>query len=151
MKVLQAYYATNELPIPPSPSLIAPPTVLLPPPVLPSLLFNPQDFFLPEKILPPQKQAHFLTHSSADSSALPHIVEIGESSHKTPLKLETGLEEARTQIAGLQKKQIGHDDEVVLARVRISTLEMIIKDIQVCYRSDIRSLLEAIRELKNNK
>nr|GEV57224.1 putative reverse transcriptase domain-containing protein [Tanacetum cinerariifolium] len=43
----------------------------------------------------------------------------------------TELEEARTQIAGLQKKQMGHHDEVVLARVRISTLEMIIEDIQV--------------------
>nr|GEV83156.1 reverse transcriptase domain-containing protein [Tanacetum cinerariifolium] len=66
-------------------------------------------------------------------------------------RLETELEEARTQIAGLKKKQMGHDDEVVLARVRISTLEIIIEDIQVRHRSDIRSLLEAIRELKNNK
>nr|GEX30259.1 hypothetical protein [Tanacetum cinerariifolium] len=32
-----------------------------------------------------------------------------------------------------------------------STQEMIIKDIQVRHRSDIRSLLEAIRKLKNNK
>nr|GEU47230.1 hypothetical protein [Tanacetum cinerariifolium] len=65
--------------------------------------------------------------------------------------LETELEEAHTQIARLQKNQMGHDDEVVLARVRISTLEMIIEDIQVRHRSDIRSLLEAIRQLKNNK
>nr|GEX77251.1 hypothetical protein [Tanacetum cinerariifolium] len=71
MKVMQAYYDTNELPIPP-PALIAPP----PSPVL-----------------------------------------------------ETKLEEAHTQIAGFQKKQMGHDDEVVLARVKISTLEMIIEDI----------------------
>nr|GEY42665.1 hypothetical protein [Tanacetum cinerariifolium] len=59
-------------------------------------------------------------------------------------RLETELEEARSQIARLQKKQIGHDDEVVLARVRIFTLEMIIEDIQVRHRSDIRSLLDAI-------
>nr|GFA03245.1 hypothetical protein [Tanacetum cinerariifolium] len=45
-------------------------------------------------------------------------------------RLETELEEAHTQIVGLQKKQMGHDDEVVLARVRIYTLEMIIEDIQ---------------------
>nr|GEV88167.1 reverse transcriptase domain-containing protein [Tanacetum cinerariifolium] len=32
MKVLQAYYATNELPIPPPPAPLASPTVLLPPP-----------------------------------------------------------------------------------------------------------------------
>nr|GEU71501.1 reverse transcriptase domain-containing protein [Tanacetum cinerariifolium] len=44
--------------------------------------------------------------------------------------LETELQEARTQIAGLQREQMGHEDEIVLARVRISTLEMIIKDIQ---------------------
>nr|GEY66215.1 hypothetical protein [Tanacetum cinerariifolium] len=65
--------------------------------------------------------------------------------------LETELKEARTQIVGLQKKQVGHDDEVVLARVRIFTLEMIIEDIQVRHQSDIRNLLDAIRELTNNK
>ncbi|GJS51940.1 putative reverse transcriptase domain-containing protein [Tanacetum coccineum] len=46
-------------------------------------------------------------------------------------QLETELQEARTQIAGFQRKQMGHDDEIVLARMRISTLEMIIEDIQV--------------------
>ncbi|GKD27935.1 hypothetical protein Tco_1234149 [Tanacetum coccineum] len=46
-------------------------------------------------------------------------------------KLETELQKARTQIAGFQRKQMGHDDEIVLARVRISTLEMLIKDIQI--------------------
>nr|GFA30310.1 retrovirus-related Pol polyprotein from transposon TNT 1-94 [Tanacetum cinerariifolium] len=66
-------------------------------------------------------------------------------------RLETELEEARTQIAGLQKKQMGHDDEVVFARVKISALEIIIEDIHVCYQSDIRNLLDAIREVKNNK
>nr|GEV98524.1 putative reverse transcriptase domain-containing protein [Tanacetum cinerariifolium] len=44
--------------------------------------------------------------------------------------LETELQEARTQIARLQIKQMGHADEIVLARVRISTLEIIIEDIQ---------------------
>nr|GEU92263.1 hypothetical protein [Tanacetum cinerariifolium] len=145
MMVLQSYYATNELPILPPPAPIAQPTIFFPPPVLPSSLFDPQDFFLPEEILPPQKQARFLSHSSADSFAPPYIFEIGESSHKTPLeqheeqietilnhldelplerieemedkirglgngrviiqrdfdRLETELEEARTQIAGL--------------------------------------------------
>nr|GEV47219.1 reverse transcriptase domain-containing protein [Tanacetum cinerariifolium] len=36
MKVIQAYYATNELPIPPQSALIAPPTILLSSPMLPS-------------------------------------------------------------------------------------------------------------------
>nr|GEU41112.1 putative reverse transcriptase domain-containing protein [Tanacetum cinerariifolium] len=49
-------------------------------------------------------------------------------------RLETKLEEARTQIAGLEKKQMRHDDEVVLARVRISTLKIIIEDIQAAIR-----------------
>nr|GEY10921.1 hypothetical protein [Tanacetum cinerariifolium] len=146
------------------------------------------------EILPPQKRARFLSHSSVDLAAPPHIIKTEESSHKTPLerheeqietilnhlaelplerieemedtirglgngrviierdfdRLETELEEAHTQIVGLQKKHMGHVDEVVLARVRISTREMIIEDIQVRHRSDIRSLLEAIHELKNN-
>ncbi|GKA53289.1 hypothetical protein Tco_0746604 [Tanacetum coccineum] len=38
---------------------------------------------------------------------------------------------SRTQISGFQREQIRHDDEIVLASVRISTLEMIIEDIQV--------------------
>ncbi|GKC07304.1 reverse transcriptase domain-containing protein [Tanacetum coccineum] len=46
-------------------------------------------------------------------------------------QLETKLQEARTQISGFQREQIRHDDEIVLARVRISTLEMLIEDIQV--------------------
>nr|GEW32839.1 hypothetical protein [Tanacetum cinerariifolium] len=173
MKVLQAYYATNELRIPPPAAPIAPPTILLLPPVLPLSLFDPRDFFLPKEILPPQKQARFISHSSADSFALSHMFEIRESSHKTPLdrhkeqietilnhldelplerieemedkirglrngqviiqrdfdRLETELKEARTQTTGLEKKQIGHDDEVVFTHVRISTLEMIIEDI----------------------
>nr|GFA29780.1 hypothetical protein [Tanacetum cinerariifolium] len=119
-------------------------------------------------ILPPQKQARFLSHSSADSSAPPHLFEIGESSHKTPLErheeqIETILnhldelpleriEEMKDKIRGLGNgRQMGHDNEVVLARVMISTLEMIIEDIQVHHQLDIRSLLDAIHGLKNNK
>ncbi|GKA25705.1 hypothetical protein Tco_0711814 [Tanacetum coccineum] len=66
-------------------------------------------------------------------------------------QLETELQEARTQIAGFQRKQMGHDNEIVLARVRIATLEMLIKDIQVCHRSDMKSLMNESHELKNHK
>ncbi|GKB51926.1 hypothetical protein Tco_0902679 [Tanacetum coccineum] len=172
MKVMQAYNAT-----------------MLPP----SLLFDPQDFFLPEEILPPQKRACFLSSSSTDSSTPPQVFEIGESSHKTYLErheeqietilnhldelplvriehmedkieglgngrviiqrdfdqLETELQEARTQISGFQREQIRHDDEIVLARVRTSTLEILIEDIQVHHRADMKSLLDKIYELKN--
>nr|GEZ48996.1 hypothetical protein [Tanacetum cinerariifolium] len=49
------------------------------------------------------------------------------------------------------REQMGHNDEIVLARVMISALEMIIEDIQVHHRSDKKSLLDKIRELKNHK
>nr|GEW85565.1 hypothetical protein [Tanacetum cinerariifolium] len=65
--------------------------------------------------------------------------------------LETELQKARTQIVGLQREKMGHNEEIVLARVRISTLEMIIEDIQVRHQADMKSLLDKIRELKNHK
>ncbi|GJX37086.1 hypothetical protein Tco_0250389 [Tanacetum coccineum] len=150
MKVMQAYNATsNESLIPPPQAPIAPPTVLPPSPVPLSPMFDPQDFFLPKEILPPKKRAY--SRSSSSTSALPQVFEIGESSHKTSLerheeKIETILnhldelpleriEHIEDIIEGLE--QIRHDDEIVLARVRISSLEMIIKDIQVRHRSDM--------------
>nr|GEV30263.1 putative reverse transcriptase domain-containing protein [Tanacetum cinerariifolium] len=47
MKVMHAYYA-KESPIPPA--IIMPPSPMLSP------MFNPQEFFLPEELLPPKKQ-----------------------------------------------------------------------------------------------
>nr|GEX20206.1 reverse transcriptase domain-containing protein [Tanacetum cinerariifolium] len=51
-------------------------------------------------------------------------------------QLETELQEARTQIYGFQREQIRHDDEIVLAHARTSTLEMIIEDIQYLVNVD---------------
>ncbi|GJW62190.1 zinc knuckle CX2CX4HX4C containing protein [Tanacetum coccineum] len=80
MKVMQAYNATsNELTIPSPRTPIAPPTVLPSSIVLSPSPFNSRDFFLPEKILPPQKRARFLSSSSTDFSTSPHVFEIGES------------------------------------------------------------------------
>ncbi|GJX56022.1 hypothetical protein Tco_0285919 [Tanacetum coccineum] len=109
MKVMQAYNAiSNELPILSPRAPIAPPTVLPPPPVLPSSpLFDPRDFFLPEEILPPQKRARFLSSSSTDSSALPQVFKIGESSHKTH------LERHEEQIETI----LNHLDELPLERI----------------------------------
>ncbi|GKD80719.1 hypothetical protein Tco_1347558, partial [Tanacetum coccineum] len=75
MKVMEAYNATsNESPISLPQAPIAPPIVLPPSLVLPpSPLFDPRDFFLPEEIVPPQKRARFLSSSSTDSSAPPHV------------------------------------------------------------------------------
>ncbi|GJX91984.1 hypothetical protein Tco_0345310 [Tanacetum coccineum] len=95
----------------------------------------------------------------------PTVFKIGESSHKTHLErheeqIKTILnhlddlpleriEHMEDKIKGLE--QIRHDDEIVLARVRTSTMEILIEDIQVCHRSDMKSLLDKIRELKNHK
>ncbi|GJZ91349.1 hypothetical protein Tco_0663276 [Tanacetum coccineum] len=101
------------------------PTVILPPsPVLsPSPPFDPRDFFLPEEILPPQKRAHFLSPFSTNSSAPPQVFEMGESYHKT--RLERHEEQIETFLS--------HLDELPLERIQhmISTLEMLIEDIQV--------------------
>ncbi|GJV10982.1 hypothetical protein Tco_1352523 [Tanacetum coccineum] len=92
-------------------------------------------------------------------------MKIGESSHKTHLErheeqIETILnhldelpieriEHMEDKMEGLE--QIRHDDEIVLARVRTSTLEILIEDIQVRHLSDMKSLPDKIHELKNHK
>ncbi|GJX80744.1 hypothetical protein Tco_0328893 [Tanacetum coccineum] len=167
MKVMQAYNATNnESPIPSPRASVTPPIVLPPSLVLPlSPMFDSQDFFLPEEILPPQKRARFLSSSSTDFSAPPRVFEMGESSHKTHLErhkeqIETILnhldelpleriEHIEDKIEGLE--QIRHDDEIVFAGIRTSTLEILIEDIQVRHRSNMKSLLDKIHELKNHK
>nr|GEY68061.1 reverse transcriptase domain-containing protein [Tanacetum cinerariifolium] len=177
---MHAYYA-KESPIP-SP-------VIMPPSPLLSPMFNPQDFFLLEELLPSEK--HRLDRSSSFTSALPQEFEIGESSSKTSLErheeqieeilnhldelslarikniegigkgwviiqqdfnnLKTKLQEARAQIAKLQRKQLGHNNNISLARFWIANLEQIIKDIQARHQVDTESLLDAIYELKINK
>ncbi|GKB62404.1 hypothetical protein Tco_0918590 [Tanacetum coccineum] len=150
IKVMQAYNATNNespLPLPRAP--IAPPTILPP-----SLVSN---------------VTHLERHEEQIETILNHLDELpleriehvedkieGLGNGQVIIQqdfdqLETELQEALTQIARFQKKQMGHDDEIVLARVRISTLEMIIEDIQVRHRSDINSLLDMVHELKNHK
>ncbi|GJV71913.1 hypothetical protein Tco_1491908 [Tanacetum coccineum] len=65
--------------------------------------------------------------------------------------LETKLQEARTQIARLQRKQMGNNNMIALARFRIANLEQIIKDIQVRHQADKESLLDALYEHKNRQ
>nr|GEU43943.1 hypothetical protein [Tanacetum cinerariifolium] len=67
IEVMQAYEATNELPIHPLQAHIASPTIV--PPVLPpSLLFDPRYFFVPEELLSPKKQIHPPSSSSTTLS-----------------------------------------------------------------------------------
>ncbi|GKF80802.1 hypothetical protein Tco_0239404 [Tanacetum coccineum] len=85
-----------------------------------SPMFNPQEFFLPEELLPLKKRG-------------------------------PELRESHTQIAKLQRKQMGNNSKIALARFRIANLEQMIKDIQVCHQGDKESLLDAIYEHKNSQ
>ncbi|GKB80315.1 hypothetical protein Tco_0947210 [Tanacetum coccineum] len=75
MKVMQAYYAKE--------SLIPPLTIMPPSPML-SPMFNSQEFFLPEELLPLKKRGR--DRSSSSTSVLPQAFEIGESSSKTSME-----------------------------------------------------------------
>ncbi|GJT19936.1 hypothetical protein Tco_0878642 [Tanacetum coccineum] len=156
MKVMQAYNATsNKSPIPLPRAPIAPSPVLPPSPVF--------------EIGETSHQTRLERHEEQIKTILNHLDELpleriehmedkieGLGNGRVIIQrdfdqLETELQEARTQISGFQREQIRHDDEIVLARVKISTLEMIIEDIQVRHRSDMKSLLDTIHELKNHK
>ncbi|GJX29129.1 hypothetical protein Tco_0237208 [Tanacetum coccineum] len=177
MKVLQAFYAEKS-PIPP-------------PTIIPqSSMLNPQEFFLPEELLPSKKRGY--DQSSSFTSALPQDFKIGESSRKTSLEcheeqieeilnhldkdrieyiedkfeglrkgrviiqqyfdnLEAELQQARAQITKLQKKQMGNNHKISLARFRITDLEQIIEEVQVRHQEEKESLLKTIYEHKNNQ
>ncbi|GJV43952.1 hypothetical protein Tco_1428488 [Tanacetum coccineum] len=158
MKVMHAYYA-KESPIPP-PTIMPLSTML-------SLMFNPQEFFLLEELLSPKKQGHNQSFSS--TSALPQEFEMGESSRKTSLEHHEEqikeimnhldelsldrIEHIEDKIKGLGKgqKQMGNNHKISLAHFRITDLEQIIEEIQVCHQADKESLLNAIYELKNSQ
>ncbi|GJT31425.1 reverse transcriptase domain-containing protein [Tanacetum coccineum] len=92
------------------------------------------------ELLPLKKQGR--DRSSSSTSALPEAFEIGESSHKIEGlgqgqviiqqyfdNLEAELQKAHAQIAKLQRKQLGNNNKISLARFRIANLEQIIEDI----------------------
>nr|GEW93313.1 hypothetical protein [Tanacetum cinerariifolium] len=93
---MHSYYA-KESPIPPS--VIVPPSPMLSP------MCNPQEFFLPEELLPPKKRG--CDQSFSSTSVLPQEFEIGESSRKTSLeRYEQQIEEI-----------LNHLDELSLDRI----------------------------------
>ncbi|GJY73731.1 hypothetical protein Tco_0478162 [Tanacetum coccineum] len=55
--------------------------------------------------------------------------------------LEAELRESHTQIAKLQRKQMGNNNKIALARFRIANVEQIIKDIHVRHQAYKESLL----------
>ncbi|GKA62317.1 hypothetical protein Tco_0761836 [Tanacetum coccineum] len=132
--VIQAYDATNnESPIPLLRAPIAPPTVL------------PSSSVLPlSPILESSYKTHLKRHEEQIETILNHLDEL-------PLERIENMEDKIKGLDNGRREQIRHDDEIVLTRVRISTLEIIIKDIQVQLRSDMKSLLDKIHKLKNHK
>nr|GEY20239.1 hypothetical protein [Tanacetum cinerariifolium] len=77
----------------------------MPPSLMLSPMFNPQEFFLPEELLPPKKRRR--DRSSSSTPTLPQEFKIGESSHKT------SLEHHKEQI----KEILNHLDEQPLDRI----------------------------------
>nr|GEZ83333.1 hypothetical protein [Tanacetum cinerariifolium] len=138
MKVMHAYDAI----IPPQAPI--PLLTIVPPPPMLSLIFNPQEFFIPKELLPPKEQVSYLTSSRTDSFQRQaeelsfHRIEKMEERlvngwmiiQRDFDELKTELEKVISQIAGLQKKHIGQKDNIAFARFRISTLEKTFKDIQ---------------------
>ncbi|GJY61717.1 hypothetical protein Tco_0462374 [Tanacetum coccineum] len=103
MEVIQAFY--NEK------SQILPP-IIIPP--------KPQEFFLPKGLLSPTKSS---------SSTLLDAIPIERIEH-----IENGIEgellQAHTQISKLQRKHIGCNHKISLARYRIAELGEVINDME---------------------
>nr|GEX13197.1 hypothetical protein [Tanacetum cinerariifolium] len=99
IKVMHAYYA-KKLPI--SPPVIMPPSPMLSP------MFNPQEFFLPEELLPPKKRG--CDRSSSSTPTLPQEFEIGESSRKT--SLERHEEQIEEILNRLHELSLDHIDNM---------------------------------------
>ncbi|GJW59025.1 hypothetical protein Tco_0105756 [Tanacetum coccineum] len=142
MKVMQAYNATsNESPIPLPRAPIAPPTICL----------HLQLFEIGES----SHKTHLERLEEQIETILNHLDELpleriehmedkikGLGNGRVIIQrdfdqLEIELQEARTQISRFQREKIKHDDEIILARVRTSTLEMINEDIQNGSQEDI--------------
>ncbi|GJY30868.1 reverse transcriptase domain-containing protein [Tanacetum coccineum] len=63
--------------------------------------------------------------------------------------LEAELQQAHTQISKLQRKQIGCNHKISLARYRIAELGEVINDMETRHQADIENLMDSIIELKN--
>ncbi|GJX76289.1 hypothetical protein Tco_0323100 [Tanacetum coccineum] len=127
--VMQAYNATgNESPIPPPRAPVAPSTILPP-----SLVFE---------IGESSHKTHLERHEEQIEAILNHL-------DKIPLEHIEHIEDKIEGLGNGRRNQMGHNDKIVLARVRTSTLEIVIEDIQIRHRSYMKSLLDKIHELKN--
>ncbi|GJR17406.1 hypothetical protein Tco_0965933 [Tanacetum coccineum] len=178
MKVLQAFYA-KESPIPP-PTIVPPSSMFNPQEFfLPEGLLSPKKHNRSSSSTSALPQEFEMGESSRKTSLERHEEQIEEIlNHLDELSLdriehiedkieglgngrviiqqdfdnlEAELQQARAQITKLQKKQMGNNHKISLARFRITDLEQIIEEIQVRHQADKESLLNAIYELKNNQ
>nr|GEY67614.1 hypothetical protein [Tanacetum cinerariifolium]GFA62254.1 hypothetical protein [Tanacetum cinerariifolium] len=113
-------------------SSIPPPVIVHPSPML-SPMFNPQEFFLPEELLPPKKRGR--DRSSSSTSALRQEFKIRESSRKT------SLERHEEQI----KEILNHLDELSLDRIK--NIEGLRKD-RVIIQHDFDNLETELQETR---
>ncbi|GJU46027.1 hypothetical protein Tco_1203293 [Tanacetum coccineum] len=134
MKVLQAFY-TKKSPIP------------LPAIIPPSSKLNPQEFFLPEEFISHKTSVE--RHEEQIEEILNHLGELsldriehiedkveGLGLGRVIIQqdfdiLEAELQQARAQITKLQRKQMGSNHKISLARFRITEIGDIINDIQI--------------------
>ncbi|GJW53383.1 hypothetical protein Tco_0097468 [Tanacetum coccineum] len=143
-EVIEAFYNENQ-----HPNIIPPKT---------------QEFFLPEGLLSPMQL-------SSSTPSQPQALEIGETSRKSAIKrheeqiqglgkgtiiiqrdfdaLAAELQQAHTQITKLQRKQIGSNHKISLARYRIAELAEVINDMETRHQADIENLMNSIIELQN--
>ncbi|GKE56402.1 hypothetical protein Tco_1495587 [Tanacetum coccineum] len=138
--VMHAYYA-KESPIPP-PTIVPPSSML-------SLMFNSQEFFLPEEYMPLKKRGR--DRSSSSTSALPQAFKIGERYQDKVKGLGQGRVIIQQDFDNLEAELQKAHAQISLPRFKIANLEQIIEDIQVCHQADKESLLNAIYEHKNNQ
>ncbi|GJR71960.1 hypothetical protein Tco_0084325 [Tanacetum coccineum] len=169
MKVLQAFY-TEKSPIPP-PIIIPPktqefflPEGLLSPTKSPSSTpFQPQTFEIGESSQKSTIERHeeqiLDILNSLDAIPIERIehIENGiEGLRKGTIiiqrdfdALEAELQQAHTQISKLQRKQIGCNHKISLARYRIAELGEVINDMETRHQADIENLMNSIIELQN--
>ncbi|GKD28056.1 hypothetical protein Tco_1234270, partial [Tanacetum coccineum] len=103
MKVMQAYYAKESPNLPPT---IVPLSSKLSP------MFNYQEFFLLEELLPLKKLGR--DRSSSSTSALSQAFEIGESSRKTSLERhEEQIEEILNHLDEISLDRIEHIEDKI--------------------------------------
>ncbi|GJT78399.1 hypothetical protein Tco_1045124 [Tanacetum coccineum] len=63
--------------------------------------------------------------------------------------LAAELQQAHTQMTKLQRKQIGSNHKISLARYRIAELTEVINDMETRQQEDIEKLMNSIIELQN--